>query len=205
MAQSLVEVTAKDQNYILGTYARAQVHFVEGVGSYLLDDSGKKYLDLGSGISVSALGHQHPKVRQAIEKQLRSFVHVSNLYLNQSQVDLAEVLIANTPFDKVFFCNSGTEANEALIKFSRKYWFQKQQVHKTKIISFENFAAGEHTAFGIAGRARMESSRSVRHICSETNAWKVCTVVHPFYQITIYDSVGSTMDRLECQYWCRFI
>lgn len=157
MAQSLVDITVKDQNYILGTYARARVHFVEASGSYLIDNSGKKYLDLGSGISVSALGHQHPKVSQAIEKQLRSFVHVSNLYLNQSQVDLAEILIINTSFDKVFFCNSGTEANEALIKFSRKYWFQKKQAHKTKIISFEDsFHGRSYGALSLTGQDSMK-------------------------------------------------
>jgi acetylornithine aminotransferase/acetylornithine/N-succinyldiaminopimelate aminotransferase len=88
---------------------------------YVFDKAGKKYLDFGAGIAVNSLGHNHPVLTSAISEQAKKIIHISNLYWNEPQIELAEKLVANTPFDKVFFCNSGAEAVEGLIKISRKF------------------------------------------------------------------------------------
>ncbi len=102
------------------TYKRDGAPIVKGKGSWLYDADDKKYLDFGSGIAVNALGHAHPALTAAIKKQAAKVIHSSNLYFSQSQIDLAALLLKNSFGDKLFFCNSGTEANEAAIKFARK-------------------------------------------------------------------------------------
>ncbi|MBD3321693.1 MAG: acetylornithine/succinylornithine family transaminase [Chitinivibrionales bacterium] len=106
--------------YFVPTYARTNPPMVKGKGMYVWDASGKKYLDFSSGIAVNALGHAHPEMIKTLKDQGTKLLHVSNLYHVQPQIDLAKQLIANSFGEKVFFCNSGTEANEAAIKFSRK-------------------------------------------------------------------------------------
>jgi acetylornithine/N-succinyldiaminopimelate aminotransferase len=126
----------RDQQSLLGVYAKAEVEFVNGQGSWLVDAAGRRYLDFGSGIAVNALGHAHPAVLAAIQKQAAEFIHISNLYLNTPQIELAEALLSELPFDKVFFCNSGTEANEALLKFARKVWSHRGQPERVEVLSF---------------------------------------------------------------------
>lgn len=111
----------KDYNDLfVPTYKRTGAPFISGKGSYLFDSDNKKYLDFGSGIAVNALGHAHPVLKKTIKEQGELLLHSSNLYFNKPQIDLAEKLIKNSFAQKVFFCNSGTEANEAAIKFARK-------------------------------------------------------------------------------------
>ncbi len=107
--------------YIMHTYARNPVTLVEGKGCRVFDVNGKVYLDFVAGIAVCSLGHAHPGVAEAVCRQAQDLVHVSNLYYTMPQVELAELLIENSFADKVFFCNSGAEANEAAIKLARKY------------------------------------------------------------------------------------
>jgi len=107
--------------HIANTYKRFPLTLVKGEGCYLWDSDGNKYLDMVSGIAVCSLGHCNPKVTQAIRDQADKLVHISNLYWNQPQIELAELLTKNSFADKVFFCNSGTEAVEAAIKLARKY------------------------------------------------------------------------------------
>ena len=107
--------------HIMETYGRVPVSFVSGAGSYLTDTSGKQYLDALSGIAVCGLGHAHPKVSEAIKQQAATLVHTSNLYGIPLQERLAQRLCALSGMDKVFFCNSGAEANEAAIKIGRLY------------------------------------------------------------------------------------
>ncbi len=106
-------------------YARLPVKFVRGEGVYLYDDQGREYIDLISGIGVNSLGYNHPKLTKAICDQARELIHISNLFEVPYQEELARKLV-ETSFGaeggKVFFCNSGAEANEALIKLIRKYW-----------------------------------------------------------------------------------
>jgi len=129
----------KEKKYLLGNYARPDDFIpVKGKGSYLFDINGKKYLDFVAGIAVNALGHQHPAVLKALSTQAKKFLHVSNLYHNGLDADAAEVLVENTCADRAFFCNSGTEANEAAIKFARRYCIRKCGKEKFEIITFNN-------------------------------------------------------------------
>ena len=139
MAQSLANsFFEEDKQFIAPLYGKANIEFVRGEGSYLFDKNGKKYLDFVAGIAVNALGHQNAEIKKAVEEQMDSFFHISNLYPNYPQVNLAKALLAATGFDKAFFCNSGTEANEGCIKFARKYFDRKGEKNRQKIITFVN-------------------------------------------------------------------
>ncbi len=115
------ECTALSKKYILPTYSRIPIALVKGEGSYVCDADGNRYLDFVSGIAVTNQGHCHPKVVAAIKKQADSLIHCSNLFEIPNQALLAERLCLASEMDKAFFCNSGTEANEAAIKLARKW------------------------------------------------------------------------------------
>jgi len=115
------ELIASSEKNIVGTYRRQPVVFVRGEGAHLWDIEGKEYVDFVAGIAVCSLGHSHPKVVEAIRKQAGTLMHVSNLYYTEPQIRFAEMLVENSFADRVFFCNSGAEANEAAIKLARKY------------------------------------------------------------------------------------
>ncbi len=107
--------------HLMNTYNRQPVAFVRGEGAYLWDENGKRYLDAVAGVAVNALGHAHPKLVKAVSEQAASLIHSSNLYRVLRQEELADKLCALSGMDKVFFCNSGCEANEASIKLARMY------------------------------------------------------------------------------------
>lgn len=109
------------RNYVMGTYPQSDILFVRGQGTELWDARDRRYLDFASGIAVCNLGHCHPAVTKAICDQAQKLVHVSNLYMNENQPRLAQKLIENGMDGVCFFCNSGAEANEALIKLARKW------------------------------------------------------------------------------------
>lgn len=113
-------------------YNRRSVHFVKGSGTTIWDEEGKKYLDFTSGIAVLALGHCHPKLVQTIQEQSEKLWHTSNLFTSTEQEKLAVDLVKDTHLQHAFFCNSGTEANEAAIKLARKY------TKKHKMITFQH-------------------------------------------------------------------
>lgn len=121
--------------YFVPTYGRSGAPFVKGKGISLTDSKGKKFLDFGSGIAVTALGHSHPEIVKTLKAEGAKLLHTSNLYHVQSQIDLAKTLVKKSFAEKVFFCNSGTEANEAAIKFARK-WASKKNRKKFNILSF---------------------------------------------------------------------
>ena len=112
-AQQIIELEKK---YVLHTYNRPPFVLDHGEGVYVYDTEGKAYLDFLGGIAVTALGHAHPAVVKAIEEQAPKLLHVSNLYHTAPQALLARDLVENSPADRVYFCNSGTEAVEACIK-----------------------------------------------------------------------------------------
>ncbi len=128
----------QDKNVIAPLYGKADIEIVKGEGSYLYDTKGDKYLDFVAGIAVNALGHQNKAIKEAVMKQMDCFNHISNLYVNMPQVELGKKLLEITGFDKAFFCNSGTEANEGAIKFARKYFDRKGEANRQKIITFVN-------------------------------------------------------------------
>ncbi|TXH72977.1 acetylornithine transaminase [Thiobacillus sp.] len=107
--------------HLMNTYNRQPVAFVRGEGAYLWDEAGKRYLDAVAGVAVNGLGHGHPKLVKAVSEQAASLIHSSNLYRVLRQEELADKLCALSGMDKVFFCNSGCEANEAAIKLARLY------------------------------------------------------------------------------------
>jgi predicted acetylornithine/succinylornithine family transaminase len=123
------------QDVFVPTYGRKGPPIVKGKGTTVWDAAGKKYLDFGSGIAVTALGHSHPSIVSTLKKQGAQLLHASNLYHMQPQIDLAKRLVKNSFGDQVFFCNSGTEAVEAAIKFARK-WASAQNPKKYHVLSF---------------------------------------------------------------------
>ena len=124
--------------YLVPTYRRPELLFTHGQGSYLFDSAGKSYLDFAAGIAVNALGHSDPDWVQAVAEQAAQLTHVSNLFHSSPHLQLAQTLVQNSFADRVFFCNSGTEANEGAIKFARKVAYQQGQTNKNVIVSFTN-------------------------------------------------------------------
>ncbi len=131
------EIIALSEKYVMKTYARHPIAFVRGKGCYLWDADGKKYLDLLAGIAVNGLGHSHPAISEAIATQAQRLIHTSNLFYNQSQAELAEQLCKHSFAAKVFFCNSGAEANEAAVKLARIYQKKKKGEPASEIITME--------------------------------------------------------------------
>lgn len=130
---------------LMQTYARLPVTFSHGEGVYLVDTDGRRYLDALSGISVTNLGHAHPAVTEAVQRQAGRLLHTSNLYHIAAQEALADALTAVSGMETAFFCNSGAEANEAAIKLARLYGHQRG-VEKPAVIVFENAFHGRTLA-----------------------------------------------------------
>jgi acetylornithine/N-succinyldiaminopimelate aminotransferase len=133
----LTEIMALDREYVMGTYARQPIVFVRGEGAKLWDSEGREYLDFLAGIAVVQVGHCHPRIAGAIAQQASTLMHVSNLFHNALQAKLAERLCGLTGMEKVFFCNSGAEANEAALKIARKWGKQKRGADCYEIITFQ--------------------------------------------------------------------
>lgn len=122
----LTDIGAAEQAHILPVYKRANVVFDRGEGAYLVDTGGRRYLDFVSGVGVAALGHAHPALARALADQASTLAHTSNLYFHPLQGTLAARLAAHAGLPRAFFCNSGTEAVEACLKFARRYWGQER-------------------------------------------------------------------------------
>ena len=121
--------------HLLANYARAEINIVRGEGVYVFDESGNRYIDLVAGIAVCALGHAHPQIARAVADQAATLVHVSNLYHHEPAGTLADRLAELAGIDAVFFCNSGSEANEAAIKLARKHAYRKGELKRTTILA----------------------------------------------------------------------
>ena len=134
---------------VLPTYSRAPLSFVKGEGSWLIEADGRRFLDLGSGIAVNALGHAHPALVAALSEQANALWHTSNLYQIPNQQALADKLVEHSFADTVFFTNSGTESCELAVKMARKYWYEKGQPDRTDILTFDGAFHGRSSA-GIA-------------------------------------------------------
>ena len=134
---------------VLPTYSRAPLSFVKGSGAWLVEADGRRFLDLGAGIAVNALGHAHPALTEALTEQAGALWHTSNLYEIPQQQALADKLVAHTFADTVFFTNSGTESCELAVKMARKYFYDKDQPERVEIITFAGSFHGRSSA-GIA-------------------------------------------------------
>ena len=180
------ETVERFSNYVVPTYAPKQL-FVRGEGARLWDDEGTEYLDFASGISVCNLGHCSKRVTAAITEQAAKLVHVSNVYMNELMPKLAEKIIKESFEGKVFFCNSGAEANEGMIKLARKYG---NPTGRNVIISMENSFHGRTLAtLAATGRVKYRQGFEpdmpgfiqvpFNDIEAVRNAWndKVCAVM----------------------------
>jgi acetylornithine/N-succinyldiaminopimelate aminotransferase len=143
MSQELMNTADK---VMAKTYKRFPIVITKGKGCSLWDAEGKKYIDFVSGIAVCNLGHSHPRISEALSKQADILLHVSNLYYTEPQIELASLLTENSFADRVFFCNSGAEANEAAIKLARKYFKDKGESERYRIITMEKSFHGRTMA-----------------------------------------------------------
>jgi acetylornithine/N-succinyldiaminopimelate aminotransferase len=133
----LERTRALEERYLMRTYKRAPVDFVRGEGAFLWDAEGRRYLDFLTGISVCSVGHCHPEVVRAVQEQSQRLVHVSNLFYTEPMARLAERLAESSLGGRVFFSNSGTEANECAIKIARKH-AHGRGIAEPEIVSFES-------------------------------------------------------------------
>ncbi|MDQ9240467.1 aspartate aminotransferase family protein [Escherichia marmotae] len=136
MSQSITRENFDE--WMIPVYAPAPFIPVRGEGSHLWDLQGKEYIDFAGGIAVNALGHAHPELREALNEQASKFWHTGNGYTNEPVLRLAKKLIDATFADRVFFCNSGAEANEAALKLARKFAHDRYGSHKSGIVAFTN-------------------------------------------------------------------
>ena len=141
--QDLKDNAAK---YLMQTYMRQPISIIRGHGAKVYDMEGREYLDFVGGIAVNLLGHGHPDLVQAIQQQAAQLIHVSNLYYTEPQVTLAKILVEHSFADRVFFCNSGAEANEAAIKLARRYAHMKYGESRFEIITMKNSFHGRTLA-----------------------------------------------------------
>jgi acetylornithine aminotransferase len=134
------------EQFLMGTYTRQPISIVRGRGAKVFDLEGREYLDFVGGIAVNILGHGHPDLIAAIQRQAAQLIHTSNLYYTEPQVKLAEMLVDHSFADKVFFCNSGAEANEAAIKLARRYSHTKYGAGRFEIVTMKNSFHGRTMA-----------------------------------------------------------
>jgi acetylornithine/N-succinyldiaminopimelate aminotransferase len=132
--------------YLMSTYQRQPLSIVRGRGSKVYDMEGREYLDFVGGIAVNVLGHGHPDLVLAIQRQAAQLIHTSNLYYTEPQVKLAKMLVDHSFADRAFFCNSGAEANEAAIKLARRYGHDKHGAGRFEIITMKNSFHGRTMA-----------------------------------------------------------
>jgi predicted acetylornithine/succinylornithine family transaminase len=142
MTVTLDDIQARESRHVLQTYKRQPVAFVRGIGSRLYDVDGKEYLDFISGIGVASLGHAHPGLAEVLADQARTLLHTSNLYYHPFQAEAATRLAALSGLPRAFFCNSGTEANEACLKFARRYWHTLGKKDRVGYVALQNGFAG---------------------------------------------------------------
>lgn len=153
--KKLLEDSAR---YLMNTYNRFPIVLRKGRGMKVWSSDGKEYLDFVSGIAVNCLGHCHPKVVVALQKQAQRLIHVSNYYHTEPQIKLAKLLVENSFADKVFFCNSGAEANEAAIKLARRYFREQVGINRFEIITALNSFHGRTLATVTAtGQAKFQA------------------------------------------------
>ena len=190
---SYPEIVAREQQYLLNTYARYPLALDRGKGVYLYDLEGKKYLDLLGGIGVNALGHAHPRIVKVIREQAAKVIHLSNLYYNEYQGLLAEKLCKASGLDRAFFCNSGTEAIEGALKLVRAAGHDFGGERKSKVValdgSFHGRTLGALSLTGqpkyrknfdpLPGAVQFIERNNVEHLRSVVNDETCAIVIEP--------------------------
>lgn len=159
---SCSEIISKEKELIFNTYARYPICISHGIGNKLFDINGKEYLDMLSGIAVCNLGHANEEIRETISNQASKLLHVSNLFYTKEQIDLAKELLATTDhLKKVFFCNSGAEANEAAIKLARRYMQKVKNQERYEIITLEgSFHGRTYATMSATGQEKIKDGFS---------------------------------------------
>jgi acetylornithine/N-succinyldiaminopimelate aminotransferase len=149
------DLVESGRNFLYPNYRQPPIVLTRGKGSHVWDASGRRYLDMYAGIAVSILGHAHPRLVKAITEQAERLVHVSNYYFNEPNVELAAKVCRLTGMDRAFFCNSGAEAVEAMLKLARRHFFAKGQVDRHRVIAFDNSFHGRTLgALAVTGQAK---------------------------------------------------
>ncbi|MEW6533434.1 MAG: acetylornithine transaminase [Thermodesulfobacteriota bacterium] len=143
---ALEQFIAENAQYVFNTYGRTPIMLVEGHGCRLKDSEGSEYLDFVAGIAACPLGHGHPGLAAVLADQAKKLIHVSNLYHIEPQIRLARLLVEHTFADKVFFCNSGAEANEGAIKLARKFFHDRGEHDRYWVVAMENSFHGRTLA-----------------------------------------------------------
>ena len=152
------QLVNEGEKYIMHTYGRFPLVLEHGEGVYLYDEKGKKYLDMYAGIAVNALGYAHPTLTAALQEQVEKMMHVSNYYYTKNLIEASKLLVENSPLDKVFFCNSGAEANEGALKLAKKYGKLKSE-DKVQIIAMKkSFHGRTHGALAVTGQEKYQKS-----------------------------------------------
>lgn len=158
MTKKYDALVARDKKVICQTYGRYPLAFSRAVGARMFDLDGREYVDLLAGIAVANLGHSHPELLEVMQQQAGEMIHISNLFFQPRQVELAEKLVATCAADRVFFCNSGAEANEAAIKLARRFMRTVRYKNAYEIITLEGSFHGRTlatlTATGQGGRIK---------------------------------------------------
>ena len=129
------EIAAMEKQYVMQTYGRSDIAFTGGEGACLIDSEGKRYIDMGAGIGVSSLGYGNAQLIDAICDQAHRLLHCSNLYYSEPMVQAAKQLVEESGLSRVFFANSGAEANEAMIKTARKYSSDRYGSERCQILT----------------------------------------------------------------------
>jgi len=154
-----MDLITRGNNVIMETYKRFPMIFEKGQGCTLTDNNGKEYLDFVAGIAVNALGHCHPGLMDAMKNQMEKLVHISNLYWSEPGIELAEMLTEKSGLDKVFFCNSGSEACEAALKLCRVYGKQRKNKEAVEIIAMEkSFHGRTYGAISATGQKKYQAN-----------------------------------------------
>jgi acetylornithine/N-succinyldiaminopimelate aminotransferase len=152
---SNAELVSLARQRLLANYRPAPIAFARGNGCQLFDVDGNRWLDLCAGIAVCSVGHGHPVLAEAIARQASQLMHVSNYFYNEPNIHLADELCRRTGYDRAFFCNSGTEANEALLKLARHHFYSKGEPGRVRVIAFENSFHGRSLgALSMTGTAK---------------------------------------------------
>ncbi|HEY3595311.1 MAG TPA: aspartate aminotransferase family protein, partial [Polyangiaceae bacterium] len=164
------QLLALAAQYLYPNYRQPPTVFVRGQGCDVWDRAGNRYLDFAAGVAVSSVGHAHPRYVAAISSQVARLVHMSNYFYNEPSILLAAELCKRTRMERAFFCSSGTEANEALLKLARHHFFMRGQKDRFKIVAFEEAFHGRTLgALSMTGRAKYRegfglNESAVRHV-----------------------------------------
>lgn len=165
--EELIQIAS---NSFLGNYRQAPLVLVEGKGCRVTDANGRSFLDLCAGIAVVSVGHGHPQLARAIADQAARLMHTSNLFYNQRAIELAAELKRRTAFDRFFFCNSGAEANEALLKLARRYHYQQGNKARVEIVcALASFHGRTMGALSMTGQTKYHEGMApllpgIRHV-----------------------------------------